>query len=96
MGFADSPATVNALSNFGIRVQGARWRWGIGLKGGTFPPHRAINGEFRSSEDDFEALPGQDVNTDSCMCAVVPLYRTADGRLAKPNDLVPVFQPPTL
>lgn len=93
MGFADSPATRQALAPYGIRVQGARWRWRIGLKGGTFPPHRHINGQVRSSENEFDALPGEDVNGESCNCAVVPVYRTADGRLAKPG-LTPVFQPP--
>lgn len=93
MGFADSPATRQALAPYGIRVQGARWRWRIGLKGGTFPPHRHINGQVRSSENEFDALPGEDVNGESCNCAVVPVYRTPDGRLAKPG-LTPVFQPP--
>lgn len=93
MGFASSPATRQALAPYGIRVQGARWRWAPGLKGGTFPPHRHINGQVRSSEFDFDALPGDDVNGESCACAVVPVYRTPDGRLAKPG-LTPVFQPP--
>jgi len=92
MGFADSPATRNALANHGIRVTGWTWRWALGLKGGTFPPHREINGENAPTADQFEALPGEDVNGSSCMCRIVPVYRTADGRFAKPG-LKPVFQP---
>jgi hypothetical protein len=94
MGYATAPETRDTLANFGIRVSGYRWRWGIGLKGGTFPPHRHINGQVRSDEGDFEALPGEDVNGDSCMCNLVPAYRTQDGKLARPNNLVPIFQPP--
>lgn len=93
MGIANSAGTRSVLASHGIRVSGYRWRWAPGLKGGTFPPHRHINGEVRSDEGDFEALPGEDVNGESCMCATVPAYRTADGRLAKPG-LTPVFQPP--
>lgn len=95
MGFADSPVTRSVLAQHGIRVSGYRWRWGIGLKGGTFPPHRHINGQVRSFAEDFDAQPGEDVNGDSCMCWLVPAYRTADGRLAKPG-LEPVFQPPAV
>lgn len=94
MGFADSPETRDTLVSYGIRVTGYRWRWGLGLKGGTFPPHYAINNEFATDSGDFEALPGEDVNGDSCMCALVPVYRDAAGRFAKPG-LKPVFQPPT-
>lgn len=94
MGFANSPTTRNVLAGYGIRVSGYRWRWGLGLKGGTFPPHRHINGDFASDAGDFEALPGEDVNGESCMCALVPQYRTPDGRFAKPG-LQPVFQPPS-
>lgn len=94
MGFANSPTTRNVLAGYGIRVSGYRWRWGLGLKGGTFPPHHAINGDFASDAGDFEALPGEDVNGDTCTCALVPQYRTPDGRFAKPG-LQPIFQPPT-
>lgn len=94
MGFADSPETRDTLAGYGIRVTGWTWRWALGLKGGTFPPHRAINGEQAPTADQFEALPGQDVNGDSCMCRLVPVYRTRDGRFAKPG-LKPVFQPPS-
>lgn len=93
MGYASAPATRNALASHGIRVDGWRWRWALGLKGGTFPPHREINGEYASTQDSFEALPGEDVNGGSCMCNVVPIYRTRDGRFAKPG-LEPVFQTP--
>lgn len=93
MGFADSPATINALSGHGIRVSGWRWQWGLGLKGGTYPPHFHQNGEHQPTADSFEALPGEDVNSDACMCALVPVYRTPDGRFAKPG-LQPIFQPP--
>lgn len=95
MGFASSPATRNALASHGIRVTGWVWRWGIGLKGGTFPPHRELNGEQASTADSFPAAPGEDVNGDSCMCRLVPVYRTPDGRFAKPG-LEPVFSPPVL
>lgn len=93
MGFADSPNTRNVLAQHGIRVGGYRWRWRLGLKGGTYPPHRHINGDFATDSGDFEALPGEDLNGDSCMCALVPQYRDAAGRFAKPG-LSPVFQPP--
>jgi hypothetical protein len=62
------------------------------LKGGTFPPHYHQNNERVSDAGDFEALPGEDVNGDSCACNLVPEYRTPDGRFAKPG-LTPVFQP---
>lgn len=93
MGFADSPATVNALAGHGVRVAGYRWRWALGLKGGTYPPHRHQNGEFVVDAGDFEALPGEDVNGDTCACNLIPQYRGPDGRFAKPG-LQPVFQAP--
>lgn len=93
MGFADSPATKSVLASHGIRVSGYRWRWAPGLKGGTYPPHRHVNGQVRNYAEDFDALPGEDANGDTCMCALVPAYRTQDGKLAKPG-LTPVFQPP--
>lgn len=93
MGFADSPATVSALAGSGIRVSGYRWQWGLGLKGGTFPPHYDQNGEFGSDSGEWPALPGEDDNGASCMCQLVPVYRDAGGRFAKPG-LEPVFQPP--
>lgn len=93
MGFADSPATVNALAGHGVRVAGYRWRWALGLKGGTYPPHRHQNGEFVVDAGEFEALPGEDVNGDNCACNLIPQYRGPDGRFAKPG-LQPVFQPP--
>lgn len=94
MGFADSPATRNALANHGIRVSGFRWRWALGLGGGTFPPHRKLNGRFGNDSNSFEGrIPRQDVNGSSCMCSLVPNYRTADGKIAKPG-LEPVFQTP--
>lgn len=92
MGFAASPATRNALAPYGIREQGARWKWAPGAQGLTYPPHREINGQFRSSEDDFDALPGEDSNGSKCLCWIVPLYRTADGRIAKAG-LEPLFLP---
>lgn len=95
MGFADSPETRDTLAGHGITVTGYRWRWGIGLKGGTFPPHFHQNGEYVSDAGDFEALPGEDVNGDTCMCWLVPQYRDAAGRFAKPG-LTPVFQPPVI
>jgi hypothetical protein len=93
MGFADSPATVNALAGHGVRVAGYRWRWALGLKGGTYPPHRHQNGEFVTDAGDFEALPGEDVNGNNCACNLIPQYRGPDGRFAKPG-LQPVFQAP--
>lgn len=93
MGFADSPETIDTLAGYGIRVTGYRWQWGLGLKGGTYPPHYDQNGEHAATSDSFEALPGEDVNGDSCVCALIPIYRTPDGRFAKPG-LTPVFQPP--
>lgn len=93
MGFADSPATRNVLASHGIRVSGYRWRWAPGLKGGTYPPHRHVNGQVRTYAEDFGAEPGDDVNGDNCMCALVPAYRTPDGRMAKPG-LAPIFQTP--
>lgn len=93
MGFANSPATVNALAGHGIRVSGFRWQWQMGLKGGTFPPHFHQNGDHEATASSFEALPGEDVNTDACMCALVPVYRDEAGRFARPG-LKPVFQPP--
>lgn len=96
MGFADSPATRNALASHGIRVSGWRWRWALGLQGGTYPPHRHLNGRVGTNENSFDGrTPGHDVNGDSCMCRLVPTYRTADGRLAKPG-LEPVFQAPVI
>lgn len=95
MGFADSPATRTALAGAGIRVSGYRWQWGLGLKGGTFPPHLDINGEHAPTSDSFEALPGEDVNGDTCMCQLVPVYRDEAGRFAKPG-LEPVFTPPVI
>jgi hypothetical protein len=93
VGFADSPATVNALAGHGVRVAGYRWRWALGLKGGTYPPHRHQNGEFVVDAGDFEALPGEDVNGNNCACNLIPQYRDASGRFAKPG-LQPVFQAP--
>lgn len=93
MGFADSPETRDTLAGYGVRVSGYVWRWGLGLKGGTFPPHYAINGEHAPTADSFEAYPGEDVNGDSCMCHLVPVYRTSDGRFARPDNLTPIFQP---
>lgn len=95
MGFADSPATRTALASSGIRVSGYRWQWGLGLKGGTFPPHLDINGDHAPTSDSFEALPGEDVNGDTCMCQLVPVYRDEAGRFAKPG-LEPVFTPPAV
>lgn len=95
MGFADSPATINALAGHGIRVSGYRWQWGLGLKGGTFPPHFHQNGEHGATADSFPAAPGEDVNSDACMCALVPVYRDEAGRFAKPG-LKPIFQPPAV
>lgn len=93
MGFADSPATVNALAGHGIRVSGYVWRWAPGQKGGIFPPHQDLNGQFEATADSYESWPGEDDNGTSCMCAVPPIYRTPDGRFAKPG-LEPIFQPP--
>lgn len=95
MGFASSPATRTALASLGVRVTGWTWRWALGLKGGTFPPHFDINGEHAPTADSFDALPGEDVNGDSCNCRLVPVYRTPDGRFARPG-LQPVFQPPVI
>lgn len=94
MGFASSPATRTALAGYGIRVTGYTWRWALGLQGGTFPPHREINGEREPTPDSFAAYPGEDVNGSSCMCRLVPEYRTSDGRFARPDNLTPIFQPP--
>lgn len=93
MAFANSPATRNVLAGRGVRVGGYRWRWRPGLKGGTFPPHYHQNNEYASDSGDFEALPGEDVNGAYCACQLVPQYRTADGRFARPG-LEPVFQVP--
>jgi hypothetical protein len=93
MGFADSPATVNALAGYGVRVAGYRWRLALGLKGGTYPPHRHQNGDFAVDAGEFEALPAEDVNGSSCACNLIPQYRGPDGRFAKPG-LQPVFQAP--
>lgn len=93
MGFADSPETRDTLAGHGIRVTGWTWRWALGLKGGTFPPHYAMNGDQAPTADQFGVYPGEDVNGDSCACRLVPVYRTSDGRFAKPG-LKPVFQPP--
>lgn len=57
------------------------------------PPHFHQNNEFVSDAGDFEALPGDDVNGSSCACNLVPVYRDADGRFAKPG-LAPIFQAP--
>lgn len=92
MGFASSPATKTALAPYGIRESGVRWRWAPGAAGLTYPPHRAINGQFRTDEGDFDAIPGEDLNGDKCLCWLVPLYRTADGRVAK-GGLEPLFLP---
>lgn len=91
MGFASSPATRNALAPYGITATGFRWKWGLGLKGGTFPPHRSMNGQVSGMEG-FDVVPGDDVNGDTCMCWMVPAYRTPDGRLAKAG-LTPAFIP---
>lgn len=94
MGFADSPATRDALARHGIRAGGFRWRWALGLQGGTFPPHRRLNGRIGTGSNSFDGrLPGSDVNGSACMCRLVPVYRDANGRLAKPG-LEPVFIPP--
>lgn len=93
MGFASSPETIDTLATHGIRVGGYRWRWALGLKGGTFPPHYAINNQFASDAGDYDALPGEDLNGSSCNCNLVPVYRDAQGRFAKPG-LTPVFQRP--
>lgn len=95
MGFANSPATRTALAGYGIRVSGYRWQWGLGLKGGTFPPHYHQNGEHAPTADSFTAQPGEDVNGESCMCALVPVYRDQAGRFARPG-LEPVFSPPAV
>lgn len=95
MGFANSPATRTALAGYGIRVSGYRWQWGLGLKGGTFPPHYHQNGEHAPTADSFTAQPGEDVNGDTCMCALVPVYRDQAGRFARPG-LEPVFTPPAV
>lgn len=95
MGFANSPATRTALASHGIRVSGYRWQWGLGLKGGTFPPHYHQNGDHAATADSFEAQPGEDVNGDTCMCALVPVYRDEAGRFARPG-LEPVFTPPVV
>lgn len=95
MGFANSPATRTALAGHGIRVTGYRWQWGLGLKGGTFPPHYHQNGEHAPTADSFSAQPGEDVNGDTCMCALVPVYRDQAGRFARPG-LEPVFTPPAV
>lgn len=93
MGFASSPETRDTLAGYGIRVGGYRWRWALGLKGGTFPPHYHQNNEFVSDSGEFPALPGEDVNGDTCACNLVPVYRDQSGRFAKPG-LEPVFQKP--
>lgn len=93
MGFADSPATVNALAPYGVRVGGYRWRWALGLQGGTYPPHFHQNGVYATDAGEFDALPGEDVNGDYCNCNLVPVYRDRAGRFARPG-LTPVFQPP--
>lgn len=93
MGFAASPATKQALAPYGITESGVRWKWAPGAQGLTFPPHRAINGQFRSGPEAFDAEPGHDVNGDRCLCWLVPLYRTADGKIAKAG-LKPVFLQP--
>lgn len=93
MGFAAAPATRNALAPYGVKESGVRWKWAPGPQGFTFPPHLHINGQFRTDEGDFDALPGEDVNGDKCLCWLVPLYRTPDGRIAK-GGLEPLFLQP--
>lgn len=93
MGFASAPATRSALAPYGIRESGVRWKWAPGAQGLAFPPHQSQNGQFRTDEGDFDALPGEDVNGDKCLCWIAPLYRTADGRIAK-APVSPVFLPP--
>lgn len=93
MGFADSPETRDTLAGYGVRVTGYTWRWGLGLKGGTFPPHFDLNGDRATTADEFGTYPGEDVNGSDCTCHVVPEYRTPDGRFARPDNLVPIFQP---
>ena len=60
MGFATSPETRDTLAGYGIRVTGYRWRWALGLKGGTFPPHYHQNNERVTDVGDFAALPGEE------------------------------------
>lgn len=94
MGFADSPTTKTVLAGYGVRVSGYVWRWAPGLKGGTFPPHYDQNGNHAPTADSFDAYPGEDVNGDSCTCNLPPVYRNSDGTFARPDNLVPIFQPP--
>lgn len=82
MGFATSPATSNALANLGIRPGGYRWRWEIGAGGGTYPPHKSLNGRVRGERNGFGVFPGLDVNGDHCMCRIDVVYRDIRGRIA--------------
>lgn len=95
MGFADAPATRDALAGQGVYVSGYQWRWAVGLKNGTYPPHLELDHEVQPFETSFEVQPGEDWNGDSCACAIVPQYRGPDGRFAKPGFVrEPRFQPP--
>lgn len=95
MGFAKAPATVNALAGQGVRISGYQWRWAVGLKDGTYPPHLELDHDVEPFEHSFEAQPGEDWNGDACMCAIVPQYRGPDGRYAKPGvEREPRFAPP--
>lgn len=95
MGIANAAATRNALAGQGVYVSGYQWRWAVGLKDGTYPPHLELDHEVRPFETSFEAQPGEDWNGDACMCAIVPQYRGPDGRFAKPGFVrEPRFAPP--
>lgn len=95
-GFAQGSKVAGALESVGIVAAGWFWRWYPGAKGGVFPPHVDLGGEFASDISEFDSLPQGDVNGDYCECDLQTVWRDErTGRFAKGGGVTAALEPHT-
>lgn len=82
-GVGGGPLVLAALERSGITVAGYFWRWRPGLKGGVFPPHKDLNGQWGADAEAFGVWPREDVNGAYCQCDAQIVFRDSRGRFAK-------------
>lgn len=95
-GFAQGKKVTQSLAKVGIIAAGWFWRWHPGTKGGVFPKHLALSGQFRNDILGFGAMPQADVNGDYCECQLQTLWRDQrTGRFARIAPEEPAAPLPT-
>lgn len=84
-GLAQGQKVTAALDSVGIYPSGWLWRWRPGLRGGTYPPHQALDYNHVTDIDDFGVLPREDVNGEHCQCDTQAIWRDRrSGKFASP------------